>query len=467
MKKELDSNKSDKIKKELWKKLKDWLRMTKAHGPDRLIVSSNNTLRLIWLVFLIISTSLCSYLITISVTEFLKFEVKTRIKEVRITQVPFPQVSICNSNPLVTPAANDYIKDFILKNYNESVSNYSDLLVKQIENNDLIDVMSYSQYMTNDPDLNDSIKQSFGYSLKFGCLFNNIDCVIGKDVVWFFDPTYGNCYKFNPTKSANGTKREIYNSYRPNLGFVITYFLGIPDSTLSYMYENLASGLVLTIDDQQTFPLSFNGVFVKPGTSAQIVITRTETNSLPSPYGKCLNVENIDTILSREMKKLGMIYSRRNCLDICEQKCNIDDIGCNSLLLPRLFDAPLCNNLTSYRLLKGSNRFNLTMCSDLCPIECASVSIDTSISYLDFPTYNTYLWFSSLDVMADEFEGINYTFDVFKQCFAYIQVIYKEIKFTEITETPSMTWVDLVAAIGGTMGLFLGLIKCDGFCGNS
>lgn len=35
-------------------------------------------------------------------------------------------------------------------------------------------------------------------------------------------------------------------------------------------------------------------------------------------------------------------------------------------------------------------------------------------------------------------------------------IFYKEIKYTEIIETPSMTFVDLIAAIGGMMGLFLG-----------
>lgn len=128
-----------------------------------------------------------------------------------------------------------------------------------------------------------------------------------------------------------------------------------------------------------------NGIFVKPGTCAQIVVTRIETKNLPKPYGTCIDidVENINTILSREMSKFGMVYSRRNCLDLCEQKSNIDSFGCNSLLLPRIFDAPLCTNRSVYNSVVDlySSKFNMSACSDLCPIECSLVTYDTSILF--------------------------------------------------------------------------------------
>jgi hypothetical protein len=457
----LAPSKNENLKKELHNKLKEWLKMTKAHGPDRLVVSGNTTLTLVWLSCLIISTGLCSYLISKSVMDFFKHEVKTRIEEVYAEEVPFPQVSICNNNPLVTQAANDHIKAFILNNYNVSVSNYSDLLAAQDSINISVDfLLNYIQYMTNDPDVNTTVKQSFGSLLSVICSFNNNQCDFDKDMIGYFDPVYGNCFNFNPARTFNGTKRKIYTAYRPNLGLSAAFFLGPPDDTFNYMYENFATGLVVTIDDQEVFPLLQNGILVKPGTNAQIVITRTETNNLPEPYGSCMNVENIDTILSREMKKLDLVYSRRNCLDLCEQKSAIDIIGCNSLQLPRLFNAPYCTNLSAYGMLSSQSLFNLTTCSNLCPIECVSVTYDSSISYLDFPTYNTYLTVvhSSPDFDNEFGDGsVHYTFPVFKKSFSFIQVIYKEIKYTEITETPSMTWVDLIAAIGGTMGLFLGL----------
>jgi hypothetical protein len=199
----------ERIEKELWSELKKWLRMTKVHKPDRLVISNNNTLRFLWLACF--STGLLSFLIAKSVTEFHQFEVKTRIKEVCAEEVPFPQVSICNSNPLVTRAANDYINEFILNIYNISASNYSDLKVQlKSTTNDLVDdLLKYIQYMTNDPNLNDSVKKLFGYDLTFGCRFNkNIDCS-DLDKVWFFDPTYGSCYKFNPSKYSIGSKRDV------------------------------------------------------------------------------------------------------------------------------------------------------------------------------------------------------------------------------------------------------------------
>lgn len=54
------SNKGDALKKELFFKLKEWIRLTKAHDFDRLVISGNNTLRFIWLSCLLISMGLCS-----------------------------------------------------------------------------------------------------------------------------------------------------------------------------------------------------------------------------------------------------------------------------------------------------------------------------------------------------------------------------------------------------------------------
>lgn len=408
-------------------------------------------------------TGLCSYFIAKSVTEFLLFEVKTQIKEIHAEQVPFPQISICNANPLVTQAANDYIKNFLLNTYNISVSNYSDLLNKQSLYPNLNNVLNYIQYMSNDPSLNESVKRTFGYGLTFSCMFNsNIYCEDGQNTVWYFHPKYGNCFNFNPLKTANGTKREIYKAYRSNLGFSAAVFLGNPDEKFNYLYESDSSGAAIVVSDQETFALVPTGFFIRAGTFTKISVIRRETKNLPEPYGKCVEVENIDTILSREMTKLNLKYTRKNCLNLCEQKSNIDDIGCNSLQLPRIFGAPLCNNRTSYDLLKKYNRFNLSTCSDLCPIECNSIFHQTRLSFMDYPSYNIYTnVFKEIEKNNSYFRGLfdykNVTYDTFRKSLAYFQVVYEQIKYTEVTVSPSKTWVDLVAAIGGTMGAFLGL----------
>lgn len=102
--------------------------------------------------------------------------------------------------------------------------------------------------------------------------------------------------------------------------------------------------------------------------------------------------------------------------------------------------------------------FNFTLCIDQCPIECDSIRYETSVSYLNFPTYNNfYAGVTSYpELFRDMFGEANVTYDMARKSVSGLHIFFDEIKYTEIVETESMKFVDLVAAIGGMMGLFLG-----------
>lgn len=92
--------------------LKEWLRVSKTHGLDRIVISRNLFWQIIWLVGVLASASGCFYLISSIISTYLQYEVKTHIREVYVDKVPFPTVSICNYNQMVTPEANDYISEY-------------------------------------------------------------------------------------------------------------------------------------------------------------------------------------------------------------------------------------------------------------------------------------------------------------------------------------------------------------------
>ena len=107
----------------------------------------------------------------------------------------------------------------------------------------------------------------------------------------------------------------------------------------SFLSEPMALGITILVEDQDTFPIRKTGVFAQPGTYASIVVKKTVSKSLPYPYGNCVELEKVNTILSREMKTLGLTYNHRNCMNLCEQKQNIDTLGCYNLRLPQIFNA--------------------------------------------------------------------------------------------------------------------------------
>lgn len=98
----------------------------------------------------------------------------------------------------------------------------------------------------------------------------------------------------------------------------------------------------MVVDDQERFPIKKEGVVVGPGNQMKIQIFKTKKRTMPDPYSDCIELDKIDTVLSREMKRLGMTYNRRNCVLLCQQMMTIQQMGCYDLYLPRAFDAQPC-----------------------------------------------------------------------------------------------------------------------------
>lgn len=179
-------------------------------------------------------------------------------------------------------------------------------------------------------------------------------------------------------------------------------------------------------------------------------------NHKGKPYSKCVRKESINTILSREIERLNMSYSRTNCLILCQQKQKIDQLGCYDMRFPRLFDAPPCRNQTMFSNLRSVTFLN-SLCNDLCPQECDMTHFDVSVSYLDFPTYLTYkdILATYLEQLAKLFKTENITYEMFAKSFVGVNIYFNEFKVTEMEETAAMSFVELVSNIGGTIGLFI------------
>ena len=275
-----NSEKKDSIYKDLFK---DWLRFSKTHGFDRLVISKNLPLKIIWTISLFGSFGLCSFLITRIVIDYLHYEVKTRLREVYTQQVPFPQVSICTSNPLSTPAANDYIREYFKTNYNLSgISKYADFY-QYYNSPDLLNEYLYAAYLVNDPGFNSSLRRSFGYDFLMYCMYYGIDCTNDGSIINTYDPAYGNCVLINSNKYSNGSDREIYQANLQDQGLVLYMFTGPPENETNYLYDTTGpKGLIIRVEDAEYNGIMLSGVGLSPGIIAQITLTRIEISNMPS-----------------------------------------------------------------------------------------------------------------------------------------------------------------------------------------
>lgn len=223
-----------------------------------------------------------------------------------------------------------------------------------------------------------------------------------------------------------------------------------------FLSQPKASGITILVEDQESFPIRKTGVFAQPGTYASIIVKKTVTTSLAEPYGNCVETDVIDTVLSRELKKLGLKYAHHNCMTLCEQKQNIDQLGCYSLRLPQIFNASACETRSQYDNLRNMT-YNNSICTELCPFECKKTQYDLQISYAGFPSYNYY--YDSINNNKSYWEDFfgKTDFEAFKYSLVPVSVYFDELTTTTIEESPALSIVDLVAYIGGTLGLFVGV----------
>ena len=145
------------------------------------------------------------------------------------------------------------------------------------------------------------------------------------------------------------------------------------------------------------------------------------------------------------------------------QKKIIDICNCSDPQSLSLFNSATCETVeeqtcmtNQYDILLNSN-FISHNCSPLCPLECNCTKFKTSIYSIEL-TGDLYADFiNSNGNLLSDFRNKPINSESAKNNFVYIDIFYNSLSYTETTESPLMDIVTLLANIGGTLGLFLGL----------
>jgi hypothetical protein len=101
------------------------------------------------------------------------------------------------------------------------------------------------------------------------------------------------------------------------------------------------------------------------------------------------------------------------------------------------------------------------VCQNECPLECNSVDYATSVSYASYPSkvYGSILA-KNPQLQAKFISGSNASaidFNDLKETLVAFNVYYDDLSYKSFIELEKTSLVDLVASIGGTLGLFLGM----------
>ena len=303
-------------------KLVEWCSASTSHGLPIIFRTNILLTRLMWISFLICSTSMCAFMVTRSILDYFQFDVVTKVRYFYEVPAEFPTITVCNINSFAKNESVEEMKDIYMRKYPTIARN-------AINFSDLVEVYYEFLYEANDHIFGDEKKKSLGPSIDdmlIYCVFNNDYCS-SRDFSWFYMLFYGNCFRFNSGKDYNGKNVKLHRVYREGLWSGLSMEL-ILNENEQFDVNSYEIGFKIFIDNRSSLINSFSkGILVKPGISLEIALHKVITEKLPYPYNDCQKEYPDDPIYSM-YKSNGIIYKETDCVYLCLQKQIFQKCGC-------------------------------------------------------------------------------------------------------------------------------------------
>ena len=472
-----NTNKNEDNKEESAKDLLlKWTETLTIHAIPNIFRTRHLIIKIIWMISFLISTGLCAYMVYGSINNYLQFNVVTTIREIIEAEMTFPSVTVCNINPFVTESSFQFV--YLLAKSNLGVDLF-DILNENITSVNLLNskYKLFEMYIT----LNFLIKQTvtspkFGkQSATFGYSFDKfvISCFFGyepcdeNDFVQYYDMIHGSCFKFNSGKFKNGSKAElkkVTGAGRTN-GLILELFVGDASDPRSLSFS---PGAHVFIHNDSLTPNPNEGYDLGPGTATNFAMHKTYLSKLEYPYSGCtdnLNDANsYDSDYYRMIMNSNNSYRQSDCFTLCYEiylikKCQCYDTVISFLdvsVNPCLSHLEISCQLETLKTFV-SNGYE-KMCSGQCPAECHSTSYGFVASSTAFPSRSyAYNMLKDPNILSRFENSTKVDYETLKENILTIYVNYDALKSTVIEEAKQMEFVDFIAGIGGTLGLFLGV----------
>jgi hypothetical protein len=216
----------------------------------------------LWLILFILITSGFFYLIFKLIIQFFNYSVSTNTDTLRDFTTPFPTVTLCDYNIFSTPEGTAFVKEYSINSdemYKKSNMSDQDLKIKKIQS----EIKYAKSFLLRNKTIynNTELRKKFSLTLDkmmVSCYFGSKICS-ENDFEYFFDISFGNCYRFNSGISSSNQSIPLKKviSSGDNSGFQLEIYLGSQDANSSLTYLN---GLYLAIHNN-----SFRGLLPNNG----------------------------------------------------------------------------------------------------------------------------------------------------------------------------------------------------------
>ena len=458
----------------------------------KIFETENKWLRLYLVILMTFLTCLSSYMLINSIVSYLAFEQVSQTNTIIESESVFPQVTICNSNIFQTEYALNLLKMANEKVCSDPKLNLSQYFCRQ----SFFDIQSISSVndlkylggliyerglqMVFDSNFTNEERKQLGHDLSdliYNCQFSGEECFIEQDFNWYFDRDLGNCYLFNTGFNSTGDRVNFKktNSSGEDGALSLDFYVGVYEKLIliNSLYGN-SNGAVIRIENNSylTDPNSVltKNVRLMAGSQNFITIHRSFEFSLAKPYSNC-DVPNDEqeafiqtNFLYRLFSSSLYQYSQQSCLVQCWQQhliknCSCTDGRCLSLFSNEsvcLTDEQFKCQLNYYWSYFVGNK-NVCYESDICRLECNQTKYEISLSSLKLNGEYYALQILFNQNLANDFVTQQITSEVGANSFIRLKIYYDTLNYDLTEEKPKMSVVDLLASIGGNLGLFLGV----------
>ncbi|CAF0773453.1 unnamed protein product [Brachionus calyciflorus] len=385
----------------------------------------NLILTIFWTICTLAAIGVSAYLVVDSIITYYEYEVITKIRVKYETSIVYPSITICNINFFTTQNANTFLK---------SIVNEFD----QIDDNFLLFYPTQKALLLNTTELK-KLGDSLSKLVQVISIGKKEANLTEKNFKYFFSTIYGNCYTLLPYTYEDGTEIEPIKAIKPGLenGIAFLYnFSLVPD-----IFDFRQGGIVF-IHENGSFPTYGDALTIEKGSYVNLGLRVTKSETLPKPYSSCDpntgDPNEYDSRLFKSTHKSGYKYSQKLCIDLCFHELMLKNCSCYFYFLTSWTSGRPCLNNSEFdctvNLYDDFINSNLAdkLCKPQCPLECTSTAFTKTVSFSTSKTLEN----------SDA---------------SYLNLYYEEFYTTEIDETPTMNIPQLLANIGGNIGLFLGI----------
>jgi hypothetical protein len=428
-------------------------------------------LRLLWSFIFFSFAGLTFYVLINNILAYFQFSSNTSFQLINERPALFPTITICDSNAFTTKFAQNLIANLSLSYYGINISKMSNMDYSDFAINNL-SLMVNSH--VNDPKFGDDKRKLLGFNLSQTiqkCKFNHNPCDFTNDFNWIFHYDYGNCFQYNVGLNLRNESVDL-----KSVSFGSKY-LGLSFTVGPLINENSfpltpSKGLIVYIHNHTETPNIYkNFLSIEPGKDTNIMIDRKIGFSLPSPYSECVDLTNgfesefYQILTNNDEGTNKAKYHQYNCFALCiMQKPIEDECGCYYTAIARYRLSIPCINLTQVKCFSKkmsfiTNNLQLFMgkcAGTMCPLECDSYEYNTQVTSLDYPSIEFYKLLE-INKTQSKYNIDLSTYDLYKQYFYSLNFYYSSTIYTYVSESPQMTFVSLLSALGGSLGMFVGL----------